>query len=308
VTVSVILPTYNRAHLLGRSIQSVLAQTCRDLELIIVDDGSSDNTGEVVRGFADRRIRYLEYPLNRGVSVARNVGIKAAVGSYIAFQDSDDEWLPQKLEKQLELFRQDREGDLGLVLCERLWLREHDQVRQTPRADRLNYRQLLSYIGANVAGAPQYLVRRDLVAPELYFDENLRAYEDWDLMVRISRLCRMDCVREVLIKCYQQQGPHFSEAVANSVAARDVLFRKYAAALKSRPRALSLSYQFQAVNIAILGQMVRTRGQLECAIKADPWNPVPYLLLAVSLSGRRGFSLFLDFYLAVKTRLHSLLH
>src|SRR4030043_1337098 len=103
-TVSVIIPTYNRAHLVGRSIRSVLNQTYQDLEVIVVDDGSKDNTAEIVRGITDPRIVFLKHEKNRGVSAARNTGLKAARGKYIAFQDSDDEWLPQKLEKQLELF------------------------------------------------------------------------------------------------------------------------------------------------------------------------------------------------------------
>lgn len=308
VKVSVVLPTYNRAHLIRRSITSVLAQTYHDLELIIVDDGSTDNTEEVVRAFDDQRIRYLKYPENRGVSAARNTGIKAARGSYIAFQDSDDEWLPQKLEKQMELFDQDKEGNLGLVLCQRLLIREHGKIWQTPQANQLIYKKLLSYLGAYVATNPQFLLRRDVTEPELYFDENLRAYEDWDLMVRISRICRIDYVKEVLLRAYLQGGQHLVDGLANSIAARDVFFRKYADELKARPRALSLSYQFQAISLGLTGQMGHMRAQLTAAIKAYPWNPVPYLLLLVSLSGCRGFRFAWSAYLAVKSLLSSLLH
>lgn len=291
--ISVIVPTYNRAHLISRSIQSVLAQTYNDFELIVVDDGSTDNTEEVVRALNDRRISYLKHSGNRGVSAARNTGIKAARGSYIAFQDSDDEWLPQKLEKQMALFQQDKKGDLGLVLCERLCIKEREETWKTPETNRLNYEQLLSYLGAFVQGTPQFLFKRDLTGPELYFDENLRAWEDWDLMVRISRICRIDYVKEVLVRCYEQNGQHFHNVVSNSIAARDVLFRKYADELKTRPRARNLSYLFQALNYSRLGQMACMRSQVKAAIKAYPWNPVPYLLFVVSLSGRRGFQFFL---------------
>ena len=126
--ISVIIPTYNRAHLISRSAKSVLAQTYPDFELIIVDDGSGDNTEEIIEALADPRIRYLRHESNRGVSAARNTGIRAARGDYIAFQDSDDEWLPQKLEKQLGLFEQDNRGDLGLVLCEHLSVNEAKQT------------------------------------------------------------------------------------------------------------------------------------------------------------------------------------
>ena len=102
--VSVIIPTYNRAHLVGRAIRSVLNQTYQDFEIIVVDDGSTDNTEEVVKSFNDPRIRYIRHEKNRGGSAACNTGIRAARGEYIAFQDSDDEWLPEKLEKQMQVF------------------------------------------------------------------------------------------------------------------------------------------------------------------------------------------------------------
>jgi len=103
-TVSVIISTYNRAHLIGRAIQSVLNQTYQDFEVIVVDDGSTDNTEEIVKSFNDPRIRYIRHEKNKGAAAARNTGIKAARGKYIAFQDSDDEWLPEKLEKQMKVF------------------------------------------------------------------------------------------------------------------------------------------------------------------------------------------------------------
>ena len=92
-TVSVIIPTYNRAYLIDRSIQSVLNQTYQDFELIVVDDGSTDNTEDIIRQFQekDKRIKYIKYDKNKGGSAARNTGIKNSVRKYIAFQDSDDE-------------------------------------------------------------------------------------------------------------------------------------------------------------------------------------------------------------------------
>ena len=100
VTVSVIIPTYNRAHLVGRAIRSVLNQTYQDFEIIVVDDCSTDNTEEIVKGFNDHRIRYMRHDRNRGGSAARNTGIKASQGKYIAFLDSDDERLLKKAESR----------------------------------------------------------------------------------------------------------------------------------------------------------------------------------------------------------------
>jgi len=105
-TVSVIIPTYNRAHLVGRSIQSVINQTYQDFEIIVVDDGSTDNTEDIIKEFQkkDKRIKHIKHNKNKGGSAARNTGIRAARGEYIAFLDSDDEWMPTKLEKQTSYF------------------------------------------------------------------------------------------------------------------------------------------------------------------------------------------------------------
>lgn len=104
-TVSVIIPTYNRSKMLFRAIQSVLNQTYQDYEVIVVDDGSTDNTEKVIRDLQEKddRIRYVKHEKNKGGAAARNTGIREASVKYIAFLDSDDEWVPEKLQKQINL-------------------------------------------------------------------------------------------------------------------------------------------------------------------------------------------------------------
>ena len=99
--ISVIIPTYNRAKELKRSVESVLAQTYDNFELIIVDDGSKDNTQEVIASIPDERIRYIKLEQNRGAAGARNEGVRASKCDLIAFQDSDDIWREEKLERQM---------------------------------------------------------------------------------------------------------------------------------------------------------------------------------------------------------------
>ena len=103
--VTVIIPAYNRAYVISRSIASVLAQTYPYFEIIVVDDGSVDNTEAVVKSFKDSRIKYIRHEVNKGISAVRNTGINEAAGEYIAFLDSDDEWLPTKLEKQMHILK-----------------------------------------------------------------------------------------------------------------------------------------------------------------------------------------------------------
>ena len=113
--VSVVIPTYNRIHSLPASVESVLKQTYENLELIIMDDGSGDGTEAYVKSIADERVRYQKSDVNMGPSAARNKGAELASGEYLAFQDSDDEWMPDKLEKQMKVMLA---GDNALVYCE----------------------------------------------------------------------------------------------------------------------------------------------------------------------------------------------
>ena len=110
--VSVIIPTYNRAEYLGEAIQSVFDQTFEDFEILIVDDGSTDDTQQLVLSFHDPRLRSF-YQNNCGISAARNAAIRSADGEYIAFLDSDDVWLPELLESQVAVL--DRRPEIGLV-------------------------------------------------------------------------------------------------------------------------------------------------------------------------------------------------
>jgi len=113
--VSVIIATYNRAHLIPQSIESVLSQTFKDYEIIVVDDGSSDNTKELLKNRYGESIIYIGKEKNEGLSAARNIGVKAAKGKYLAILDDEDIWLPEKLEMQIRLMQ--KNPSLGVVYC-----------------------------------------------------------------------------------------------------------------------------------------------------------------------------------------------
>ena len=116
--ISVILPTYNRAKEIPKSIESILNQTYQNFELIIIDDGSTDNTQEVVARYQDKRIRYIKNMTSKhGVSVARNIGIRESVGKYITFNDSDDVFYPDKLEKQLAFLESEKADVTFCAVC-----------------------------------------------------------------------------------------------------------------------------------------------------------------------------------------------
>src|SRR5262245_51722410 len=119
--VTVVIPVFNRAQAVQRAVASVLAQTCQDFEIIVVDDGSTDSTPAVVAALSDPRLTLIRHERNRGGSAARNTGYRAGSAPFVAFLDSDDEWLPTKLERQLEVF-DNADDTLGLVYTDATWM------------------------------------------------------------------------------------------------------------------------------------------------------------------------------------------
>lgn len=187
--VSIIIPTYNRADVLITSIQSVLQQTYTGFELLIVDDGSTDNTDTVVESIRDDRIRYLKMPENKGVAAARNEGIRQANYDYIAFQDSDDYWRPDKLEKQMAFLTQ--RPETALLYCPYKCKKADGTTVLVPSSNIPPeekqgdiYRYMLL---RNTIGTPSVLVRRQCLEESGLFCESLTCLEDWELFLRISR-------------------------------------------------------------------------------------------------------------------------
>ena len=194
---SVVIPTYNRYTLLKRAIESLLAQTYSVDEIIVVDDGSMDNTHHIQKDFPN--IIYM-YQKNRGVSAARNVGIKKAKNEWIAFLDSDDEWHKEKLQKQVE-FHQDNPEILMSYTAER-WIRD-GSVMKIPK----KYRKIgkdafvenLSY--CNIAPS-SVMMHKKLFETVGYFDENLSVCEDYDLWLRVALNSSIALLNEPLMIKY----------------------------------------------------------------------------------------------------------
>ena len=198
--VSVIIPTYNRARLVGEAIESVLAQTYKHLEIIVVDDGSTDGTEEALGPYRER-IEYI-YQQNRGASAARNTGIFRARGDYIAFLDSDDLWVPEKLELQVDYL--EKHADCGLVYtdCEFLVVRDGRVVERIEKnlTGYSGYAYLQIFM-RNEVFIPTVLLRRDCLGAVGYFDEKLTFFEDVDLWFRLSRCFKFGHIGKKLAVC-----------------------------------------------------------------------------------------------------------
>jgi glycosyltransferase involved in cell wall biosynthesis len=196
--VSVIIPTYNYGHFVGEALESVLGQTVRDLEVIVVDDGSTDHTAAVIGPYlADARVRFQVIP-HGGVSAAKNTGIRLSRAPLVAFLDSDDLWLPAKLERQLALFQAD--PDLGVVYSRRLLINETGQevAYQQPVFHRGKILEPL--FRTNFVCQSSALVRRTVLDEVGLFDERYPPVEDYDLWLRVAARYRFDYVDEPLVK------------------------------------------------------------------------------------------------------------
>jgi len=199
--ISVIIPAYNRAHLIEEAVNSVLNQTYQDFEILIIDDGSSDNTKQVVENFKDQRIRYI-YQNNAGPSAARNNGIKNAEGEYIAFLDSDDLWAAEKLSRQFEIIRSNTGINLGIISCNAEGITFDNKILYRRVCSAENSAEFIKGFFENpdsvISGTPAFIVKKECFEKVGYFDENLISLEDWDMWFRVCLEYEFRCVNEVL--------------------------------------------------------------------------------------------------------------
>ncbi len=297
-TISVIIPTYNRAHLVGRAIRSVLAQTFRHWELLVVDDGSTDNTEEVIQGFlVDPRIGYLRHQSCSGVSAARNTGIRAARAEYIAFLDSDDEWLAEKLERQLEVFRSSPLDGLGLVLCGIYTVEDGvvSGVNTGPRRARGWFHEEALAGGFGPMTPSTWLLRRSAFSRLPLFDPTFQGLEDRDHLIRTTRLCQAAWVMEPLVRWHSGSGNQNSMNAGNGFQSRLRFMEKYAGELAQRSHLRSSLHQKAAAFCYDMGDMRGVRHHLRLSIRASPSHPKVYLLVAAAWFGKLPYGLALRF-------------
>ena len=200
--VTVIIPTYNRADKIEKSIKSVLDQTYDDFILIVVDDCSMDNTEEIVRNIGDERIVFHRLSENKGAGGARNEGVRLAETEYIAFHDSDDLWLPDKLEKQIKYM--DDHPDTGLVYGKmRVNAREGSYAFPNESVSGDLEGEIFPWLlRRNTIGTPVMFIRRKCFDEIGGFDTSLRCLEDWEFAIRFSEKYKIGYLDEILIDTY----------------------------------------------------------------------------------------------------------
>jgi glycosyltransferase involved in cell wall biosynthesis len=259
--VTVVIPTFNRAHCIARAIGSVERQTYRSLEIIVVDDGSSDGTAEVVQNLrCVRPLTFLRLNPNQGAAAARNRGIAAARGDYVAFLDSDDEWHPRKLERQLEALSE-RGPEFGACYTAIVSYDDAGRLRGLSRAVEEGdiERPLLTH---NLVGSTSaVIVRRALLDAIGGFNPTLRSCQDWDLWLRLARLTRFACVPEILTVLHVARQGRITSSGSARLSGHLYMYRTH---LRSHFRARTVD---PTIFLTVLGEIFMQMGRPGYAAK-----------------------------------------
>ena len=221
--VSVIIPTYNREKTISRCIDSVLKQTYKNIEIVIIDDCSNDNTEQIILNLSNNndKIKYYKLPNNKGACYARNYGIRKSTGDYIALLDSDDEWYAKKIEKQVTFLEENQHVDMVYCLMETQKIDNTIVRKQIVLANPTNEAILKNLLYSNFIGMITIMLRK-YVCERVKFDESLKRFQDWDFLLRICNVYKVAGINEYLCKCYKQ-----SNSITSSVDLYDSLIAIY---------------------------------------------------------------------------------
>jgi teichuronic acid biosynthesis glycosyltransferase TuaG len=203
-SVAVVIPCFNSSAFVGEAVESALAQTYQPLEVLVVNDGSTDASADVLRRYAGR-IRVIDQD-NQGLAAARNAGIDATTSTYIAFLDADDRWRCNKIATQVEYLRS--HPQVSLVFCDRSWIDTRGEPIAAPQHRRPVTPSLQTLIAGNFIQPSTVLLRREALAHER-FDRAMPGTEDWDLWLRLAVRCEFAYLAEPLVE-YRVHGTNMS--------------------------------------------------------------------------------------------------
>ena len=275
--VSVVIPAWNRVGSIRMAVESVLRQTFTDFELLVVDDGSTDGTIDALSDITDPRLRCLANPHNMGPSAARNTGIRAALGDWVAFQDSDDEWLPRKLEMQMA--RLAKAGP-EVIACYTgmgiVGLPGVDRDRRTtlryipgPKEPKVEGALREALLARSFISTQMLMARRSALLDIGGFDAALPALEDWDCVIRLSEHGTFAFVDAPLVLQYFSDNS-LTHSNAKRLQARTLILQKHQAALSAYPQVLAGHHVAIAGEQRRLGDIAGARVSIAAARRLCP--------------------------------------
>lgn len=289
-TVSVIIPVYNRQDVIQRAVESVLRQTYTSLELLVVDDGSTDATVQRVREYSDPRLQVLEQPENRGANAARNRGLKSADGSLIAFLDSDDRWYPKKLERQVQQMH-DTADDVGIVHCA-FWSMDglFRQWKPQGKADALEGDLSTELLRHNCLGFINTLIHSSVFEETGMLDEKMPALQDWDFHLKASTCTRYAFLPQPLLEKHPQ-GTSISRNYAAYANAHHRIYDKYRQRFENDPDGQANIHFRTGSSLCLSGSPGAGRNRIAQALELKPMSLTFRLAYYISFTGPYLFRL-----------------
>ncbi len=291
VKITVIIPTYNRERFLSRTVTSVLNQSFSDFELVVVDDGSTDNTKKIIEGFQkkDSRIKYIWQKNSGGPARPKNEGIKKAKGKYIAFLDSDDEWFPEKLEKQLSLITETK--NVGIVRCN-FWEISNGKKKKINIAKKTEnyFSKILEKCfirSSSSVMVPSYVIKKIG-----FFDESFRLADDWDMWIRILKRYNFDFVEEPLFN-YYVHSQNISGDINSVLSVKDNIniIKKYKKYYSINKTAKSSVLRYIGTYYLIRNSRSNAKKYFLRAVKAAPFYYRNYINLAIFFLGNKIYKI-----------------
>jgi glycosyltransferase involved in cell wall biosynthesis len=283
--VSIVIPTYNRAHLIERALRSVLAQTFQDFEVLIMDDASTDDTAGVLQRIGDARVRHIRSDRNLGPPAQRNRGLHEARAELVAYQDSDDEWFLDKLEKQVERLRA-LPAEFALTYCALIRHEESGLVRHIP--NRLAPgREREDVLRCNTETFTQsWLARRDALLDCGGFDERLHLWDDWEFLLRICQKYRVDVDGRTLCIVYETPGSMVKQN-HHRLNGMEILLQKHGSLMAPHRSTMSRNLYVLGRFHVVAGNTRRARELLLESLRQEPLKLRTWVLLALMVPGAR---------------------
>ena len=287
-SVSIIIPTYNRNETLKRAIHSALNQTIEAIEIIVIDDASAVSPEKIVSSFYDSRIKYINHKFNKGGAAARNTGIIASKGKYIAFLDSDDEWLPKKLEHQIKRLEAESHN-VGAHYCGYETISFEGAVlgsRLPMPTENFNHRLYAENIIGPLSGV---VVRRKALDDCGLFDESLPSCQDWDLYIRIAQQFVFIFSPQVLFKYHLSKNSITQNFLAKA-GGHAIILKKYGQHIIQNKSAYSRQLAVIAHYLCRSGKIRSGRKKYFSAIRCNPFSVSVYIYLLCSFLGFKNYN------------------
>lgn len=288
--ISIVMPVYNRERTVKSAIVSVLEQTYQHFEFIIIDDASTDSTSDIISSIVDERIKVVRLERKVGAPAARNEGIRLAEADWIAFQDSDDIWEPDKLEKQVRCLRE-YQGTHTPVVYTSFYRYRSDRREYIPEKDQRNKN---GYIHAelllgNFISTQTVLLAKEALLKVGGFSEDMPRLQDWELWIRLSKEHPFLWIDEPLVHVYYTNSS-ISSSQTKLIEAYEKIIQKHVSDFKQvSTHHLARLYFSYGHNLCLNGELVRGRKQLMRSLRHDPWSLRCMVALACSITGSKGY-------------------